>query len=195
MNCDLRRENKIKMKIEVIDYTDNWQAVKDAAMNTIGKENGNYPSSHWKKRILHAEHSPIRPLEYTIRMKDIPYWVSVHICRHKIGIEHFVSTQRTDRTGEDRDDKPQAALVDHTIRVNAQALIAISRRRLCHQSAQETQKIWRAVVDAVSSVDPEVAQFCVPDCIYRGKCPEMKCCGYYPTDKWFSDLIAYRSEW
>ena len=87
------------MKAEILNYTDNWQAVKNAAMNTVGKETGKYPDSDWKKRILLAEHSPIRLLTFTVRITDLPYWVSVHLVRHKIGVEHFVKTQRSDRGG------------------------------------------------------------------------------------------------
>ena len=61
------------MKVELIDYKDNWQAVKNAAMNTIGKDAGKYPTPEWKRKILLAEHSPIRLLEFTIRFMDLPY--------------------------------------------------------------------------------------------------------------------------
>lgn len=110
------------MKVEIVNYSDQWQAVKDAAMNTIGIESGKYPTEKWKRKMLLAEHSPIRLIELTVRITDIPYWVSVHFTRHKIGIEHFVSTQRTDRTGENRNEKPQSALVDYTFRANATSL-------------------------------------------------------------------------
>ena len=167
------------MKAELIDYVDNWQAVKNAAMNTIGKETGQYPSSEWKKKILLAEHSPIRLLTFTVRLTDLPYWVSVHLTRHKIGVEHFVRTQRTDRTGVERDGLPQGALVDHTMVINAQAMINISRKRLCSQASPETREAWRAVIDAVMEFEPELASVCVRECVYRGFCPEMKSCGYF----------------
>ena len=167
----------MSFRVEILDYADNWQAVKNAAMNTIGKEEGRYPSSDWKRRILQAEHSPIRLVELTIRMHDIPYWVSVHLVRHNVGVVHFVSTQRTDRTGEDRGSKPQNALVDHTMRVNAQSLINISRRRLCKLASPETRQVWAAVVEAVRECEPELASCCVPDCVYRGGCHEMQGCG------------------
>ena len=167
------------MKAELIDYVDNWQAVKNAAMNTIGKETGQYPSSGWKRNILLAEHSPIRLLTFTVRITDLPYWVSVHLTRHKIGVEHFVSTQRTDRTGVEREELPQGALVNHTMVINAQALISISRKRLCNQASPETRQAWTAVIDAVRKYEPELASVCVRECVYRGFCPEMKSCGYF----------------
>lgn len=170
------------MDVKVIDHSaDNWQAVKNAAMNTIGKTGGTYPASEWKKAILMAEHSPIRLLVLTIQLTDIPYWVSVHLTRHHIGIEHFVSTQRTDRTGIDRNELPQDAPVNHRIIVNAQALINISRKRLCAQASPETKWVWSAVIDAVREAEPELADVCVPECVYRGFCPEMHPCGYAGT--------------
>lgn len=180
------------MKVEVIDYQDNWQAVKNRAMETIGKESGKYPDPKWKREILLAEHSPIRLIELTIRMKGIPYWVSVHLTRHWVGIEHFVSTQRTDRTGIDRNKLPQNTPVDHTIRVSAQALINISRKRLCRKASPETQAVWRAVRQAVKEVEPELASVMVPECVYRGFCPEMRGCGYIQNGMGQMELQCYR---
>ena len=181
------------MKVEVIDYQDNWQAVKNAAMNTIGADSGKYPSSAWKWKILKAEHSPIRLLELTIRITDVPYYVVMHLVRHKIGIEHWVSTQRTDRTGIDRTQIPQGALVSYTFRANSQALITISRKRLCNQASPETRAAWKAVKEAVRVVEPEIASLMVPECIYRGHCPEMRSCGAFNTSKYDMCLKAYRN--
>lgn len=53
--------------------------------------------------------------------------------RHKIGIEHWVSTQRPDRTDNqdiDRDKLLQGALVNHACEADAQALINISRKKI-----------------------------------------------------------------
>ena len=179
------------MKATLINYQDNWQAVKDAAMNTIGKEGGKYPSSGWKRKILLAEHSPIRLLRFTIRLEDVPYWVSVHITRHKFGIEHFVSTQRTDRTGIDRNEMPQNERVTHVISANAQALINISRKRLCMQASPETRKLWTMVVDEVRKYEPELASVMVRECIYRKMCPEMHSCGYCSGSAYKEEVKAY----
>lgn len=160
-----------------------WRAVADAARTTIRREEGEGEvSARWKKRILLAEHSPIRKLCFNWKWLDLPYWVSVHFVRHKTGIEHFVSTQRTDRTGEDRTAKTQDAPVVHECFANAQAVIFISRRRLCAQAAPETRAAWRAVLDEIAKVEPEVAECSVPECVYRGFCPEFKSCGWVETD-------------
>ena len=66
-----------------------WREVADAARTTIRQDEGvGEPSARWKKRILLAEHSPIRKLCFNWKWLDLPYWVSVHIVRHKYGIEH-----------------------------------------------------------------------------------------------------------
>ena len=179
------------MTAELLNYIDNWQEVKNAAMNTIGKPTGKYPDTGWKKRILMAEHSPIRLLIFTVRLTDIPYWVSVHLTRHKVGVEHFVSTQRTDRTGVDRSDLPQGSLVDHTMQINAQALINISRKRLCWQADKATRRAWNEVLETFYDLEPELWDVCRPECIYRGFCPEMKSCGDYKTGGWRLERNVY----
>lgn len=74
-------------------------------------------SRHWKKKAFDStvrfnsnvsdlnsylmEHSPLRQDEYCIEMKNIPSFVSVHMVRHKIGVEHFVLTSRDDRINKE----------------------------------------------------------------------------------------------
>lgn len=179
------------MRIEIIDHRDCWQDVKNAAMNTIGCTEGKYPSPSWKRKMLLAEHSPIRLIELTVRLVDVPYFVVMHLVRHKIGIEHFVSTQRTDRTGIDRTELPQGNLISYTLRANAQAIITISRKRLCGQADKATRATWRAVVNAIKAVEPELASVCVPECVSRGFCPEMKCCGLVNSKVYEMQRQAY----
>ena len=97
------------MEIDIFKHEDNWQDIKDSTMNTIGKTTGSYPDSDWKFRLIRSEHSPIRRMKFYWRWKDLKSWVSVHFVRHKIGIEHWVTTQRTDRTGINRDELPQGS--------------------------------------------------------------------------------------
>lgn len=180
------------MNIDIFKHEDNWQDVKDSTMNTIGKTTGSYPDSVWKKKLLLSEHSPIRRIKFYWRWKDLKYWVSVHIVRHKIGIEHWVTTQRTDRTGIDRNDIPQGALVNHACEADAQALINISRKRLCSCASPETRAAWQKVKDEVSKTEPELASCMVKECIYRGFCPEMFGCGYDKTETFKKELDKYR---
>lgn len=166
------------MKVASLKIKGSWRDVADAARTTVSKEAGDKePSSSWKKKILLAEHSPIRRLIVKWKWVDLPYWVSTHFVRHKVGIEHWVSTQREDRTGVPRNSLLQNDSVIHECEANAQALINISRKRLCFNAASETREAWKAVLDRLYELEPELYSCCVPDCIYRGYCYEMKSCG------------------
>ena len=170
-----------------------WRDVADAARTTIRMEEGTgEPGAKFKKRILLAEHSPIRKLCFNWKWLDLPYWVSVHFVRHKYGIEHFVSTQRSDRTGSDRTGARQDAPVMHECFANAQAVMFMSRRRLCGQASPETRAAWQLVVDEIAKVEPEVAACCVPECVYRGFCPEFKPCGFFGSPVYEKMLAKYR---
>lgn len=179
------------------EYTDIWPKVKRAARTTIRRAGeGLYPTDAWKKTILLAEHSPIRKIKFSWQWGNLKYWVSVHFVRHWLGILHWVSTQRVDRTGVDRDNSPQNATVVHECEANAQALINISRRRLCGQASPETRAAWQEVKTEVAKVDPVLASVMVPECIYRGFCPEWEhtCCGYVNTEAYKAALTAYRNK-
>jgi len=181
------------VKVEFLRRVGTWRDVADAARTTIRREAGvKEPSPGWKKRILLAEHSPVRKLCFNWKWADLPYWVSVHFVRHKFGIEHFVSTQRSDRTGTDRDASRQDAPVVHECFANAQAVMFISRRRLCAQASEETRAAWRSVVGEIAKIEPELASCCVPECVYRGFCPEFKSCGFCGTAAYEKAVAEYR---
>lgn len=180
-------------RIEWSEYTDQWRKVKRSARTTISKEgSGIYPSDAWKKTILLAEHSPIRKITFCWKWADLKSWVSVHFVRHWLGILHWVSTQRSDRTGTDRDQKPQDSPVTHECEANAQALINISRKRLCMMAAPETRDAWREVKQEVQKHDPVLASVMVRECVYRGFCPEFHSCGYTETEAYAEELEEYR---
>jgi hypothetical protein len=182
-----------KPEIGFLKKVGTWRDVADAARTTIRQDAGTKePSSRWKKIILLAEHSPIRKLCFNWKWLNLPYWVSVHFVRHKFGIEHFVSTQRSDRTGVVRDESRQDAPVMHECFANAQTIMFISRRRLCSQASNETRNAWKMVVDEIGKTEPELAECCVPECVYRGFCPEFKCCGFVNTEAYQKAVEKYR---
>lgn len=166
------------MKVEV-HYLGGWIDAANAARKTMHLPPIDHaPGEEFMRHLLNAEHSPIRAVRYRVELIGIPYWVSVHLVRHKYGVEHFVSTQRTDRTGVDRDSLPQNAPVDHTMIINAQEMMFVSRRRLCRMAAKETRELWQEVVYQLRTIDPILADYCVPMCEYRGGfCHEFNGCG------------------
>ena len=181
------------MKANLWNCSGSWRDVADSSRVTVGMEPGDKePTSRWKKNMLLAEHSPIRKITIDWIWYDLKSWVSVHFVRHHIGIEHWVKTQRSDRTGIDRDKLPQDNFVTHECQANAQSMINISRKRLCSNASPETREAWKAVLEEIKHQIPELYDVCVPECIYRGFCPEMKTCGYYKTSEYKRRLEHYR---
>lgn len=188
--------------IKKLEQVTSWKRVLNAARRTIGKEPlDKEPSDSWKAKILLAEHSPIRLLEYEWTWSNIKQWVSVHLVRHHEGCEKFVHSQRGDRRAilkeynvDNRDDLPQGATNDMDMTANAQALINISRKRLCTCASKETREAWKQVKEEIAKKDPVLASKMVPECLYRGFCPEwMSSCGYSKTKKFEKDLEEYRN--
>lgn len=165
------------MQVKLIKRAGTWADVYEAALYTIGKTSlGRTPSDEWKEKMIRAEHSPLRLLWFTFEVKGIPYWVMNHLTRHKIGVEFYVQTQRTDKTGIDRNSLPQDNPVNLLININAQALINISRKRLCKKASPETREVWMELIDELRDYEPILASKCVPECQYRQKCPEFEPC-------------------
>lgn len=189
-------------EISEMTQVTSWKRALNAARRTIGKKLLNKePSDSWEAKILLAEHSPIRLVEYDWSWKDIKQWTTAHLVRHHEGCEKFVHSQRGDRRNlseeyevSSRDDLPQGALNDMDMSANAQALINISRKRLCSCASKETREAWQQVKDSIREIDPVLASKMVPECLYRGFCPEwMSSCGYWKTEKFKKDLEEYRN--
>lgn len=168
------------MKIEITKVT-TWNRVLNAARFTVGKEPiDKEPSQAFKTRMVYSEHSPIRLLEFDIKIYDAPSYVAMHLVRHKIGFEPFVATSRPDRTGKkvSRHDQRKDDPTNFQMSVNAAALIAVSRKRLCRHAESTTRELWRQIIDKLAESEPILASVCVPECVYRGFCPEGSTCGF-----------------
>lgn len=163
------------MKTEILKIKGDWQEVVDDCRATVGKESlGKEPSATFKRKVLLAEHSPIRDIIFKWRWRDMAHWVTVHWVRHKW--EKFVRTQRTDRTGIPREKLPQDEPQTFTGEANVQALIDTMRKRLCFQASRETREYAEDLKAAIHAVEPEISDVMVPNCVYRCGCPEMSCC-------------------
>ena len=185
------------LKTNILKIKGDWSEVVDDCRSTVGKETlGKEPSDNFKYKILLAEHSPIRDISVKWKWIDIKSWVATHWVRHKW--ECFVKSQRSDRTGIDRDKLPQDAPVDFTGEANIQSLIDTMRKRLCFQASPETRAYAEDLKCAIDELDPQIAWALVPNCVYRGGCPEMKGCRYWnklvqDTEGWIrTDNVRYR---
>lgn len=167
------------MKVEVTKVT-SWKDVLNAARFTQRKEPlDKEPSDDFKRKMVKAEHSPLRCLMFNIDFYDIPYYVSVHLVRH-IHAQPFVSTSRPDIDGnmQPREEQKKIDPINMRLFLNAQEIINISKVRLCTKAEKETRGIWQQVINLLYEQEPILATACVPSCIYRGMCPELKSCGF-----------------
>lgn len=185
--------NDINTTVEVIQET-SWKRALNAARRTIGKEPiDKEPSDNWKAKILLAEHSPIKLVEYLIAYKNLRQWTGVHLLRHGFMLP-FIHSQREDRRKLNcsRDELPQGTPNDQDFVVNAQTLKNVSRKRLCTCASKETREAWQMVKDKIREFDPVVADKMVRNCVYCGFCPEMNCCGFVNTPAFQKELADYR---
>ena len=172
--------DKEKIKARITDFDIDWMKIKSACMTTISKEAGKEPTQEWKRRLLICEHSPIRRGTISWKFDEIPYCISTHFVRHHEGVEKWVGTERADRTEiKDRSQRSQMDMVPMEMEANIQAIINISRKRLCTSADPLTIKYWKAVLEAIKEYDEDIYWACVPECVRCGGCPEYKSCGYY----------------
>lgn len=185
------------INITRMEQVTTWQRVLNAARRTIGRKSlEKEPSDSWKAKILLAEHSPIRLLEFDWTWEKIRQWVTAHLVRHHEGCEKFVHSQRGDRRELpcDRDKLPQGARNDMDMTANAQALISISRKRCCMCASKETREAWNKVKEEIAKENPILASKMVRECVYRGFCPEwMSNCKYCYSPNYWLELKNYRN--
>lgn len=190
------------IKVEILKYPNesDLQWFKTCTLNTVGKKSAKAPTQEWIKKVIEAEHSPIRELWFGIQM-EIPYWVAMHFRTHQLSDapyprfdldirpdfkNDYISTQRDDRNNYDipRGKKPQDEIVSYILSINAPALINMSHKRLCNQASPETREVMQEIVRKVVEVAPYMKDVLVPLCVYRnGKCTEMFSCKNKISDK------------
>lgn len=170
------------MIVSLLSYpTDSdWIEVKRRALITLyGRDLGDIkpPNPVWKSKILEARHSPIRYLRFSFLITDIPSNISVHLCRH-VHAQPYVSSLRNDRQRVmDGDAARRDTPVDMILDVNAEELMVIANKRLCHKSAAKTQEVVKKMCVKVLEVAPEFQNLLVPACVYNGGvCHEMLSC-------------------
>lgn len=166
------------MDVKLLEYPTekDWMEVKRRALVTVGRKPVKAPDEKWKMAILRARHSPIRRLHFSFYL-EVPYWVSVHLCRH-VHAQPFVKSQRNDRQSDyDRTKAPQDQEVCMIWDMNAETLITIANKRLCRQASEETRRVVKMMCDLVLLVCPEFINELVPMCWREGQCHEMFPCG------------------
>lgn len=170
------------MLTKITKINADWIDVKNECRNTVNKGLSNKDAtSDFKWKLLISEHSPIRLIDVKWRWEGIKSWISVHFARHWLGWDKWISTQRDDRTGVDRNESRQDVPVNYDGKGNAQALINVARYRLCIGSAHpETRRYMEDLkVSIKEKGEIELSDVMVPNCVYRGGCPEFKPCPFW----------------
>lgn len=169
MEIELRRYPEMKDMI--------W--MKECVVGTMGKEAKTPPTPGLVRDLLTARHSPIRELWFSYVIRDVPYWVTVHLVRHHVGVQCYVQSQRNDRqTAYDRTKAPQDAPVTMRLTLNAEALLNLANKRLCMKASPETRDVVQRMCVLAEKVVPELRGLLVPACEYHGGvCHEIQPCG------------------
>lgn len=170
------------MKVELVGYPTEADLMwmKECTIGTmLGHEAKKPPDSAFIRKLLVARHSPIREMVFKYVIRDLPYWVSVHLVRHHVGFQPYVSSQRNDRQNlYDRTKAPQDAPVTMRITINAEALLNLANKRLCMKASPETREVVREMCRLAEIAMPEFEGLFVPMCEYHGgRCDEVQPCG------------------
>ena len=180
-NIDKESGMNKDIKVELLKHPteQDWLFCKTCTLNTVGKSSTTLPKDEWMVKLVESEHSPLRELPYAFKL-TIPYYVSTHLVRHHVGVNHYVQSQRNDRQSNyDRNKAPQDAMVNHIISMNAQSFVHMAHARLCYQAEDLTRWVVHEMVRLAIETNPEMKSVLVPKCQYRnGICTEFNCCGY-----------------
>jgi thymidylate synthase ThyX len=178
------------MLIKIIKTKD-WDFVLEAALYTQGKEPIHvFPSEAWKKKTVIAQHSPLRQLEFMVKIEHVPNFIHNHLVRH-VHLQPYIRTMREDLTGVSSDKITRNTHNNGMYIINAQEVINVSKARLCHKASKETREVWEAVVNDLSNIEPLLASMCVPKCICQGYCDEYQTCGLYGAKWQYNERLEY----
>lgn len=204
------------MKVSVEKCTDERIMREACEMTFLGK------SKMSLRKMYACEHSPCRTQIFWIRLYDIPLFCSTQLLRHHVGSQPFQLTCRKDRNGGNNhfqekigrvidlinrghnkeaivilnwleENADRYTKVNLGIFLNAQSLINMAKDRLCSDASAETREIFNAIKAEIEKVDPDLAKFLVPRCIYRGGiCNSLKSCGFNKTELFNKQLNQYK---
>lgn len=180
-------------KVALKNIKGTWNEILNRCRTTVNKEGiEKEPSTSFKEKIVMSEHSPIRSMTFNFSIEDIPSYSATHFARHHVGVEKWISTSREDRTGVSRDERSQTDPVNMELEANMQALINLSRKRLCYQADPTTREVMEQMKAEVEQEEPIVAHHMVKECVYRGGiCPEINSCGYNKTEAFRREMWLY----
>lgn len=169
---------------------DDWIEVKRRALITCGRKPMTPPNSEWKHKILRARHSPIRYLNFSFLLEDIPYWVACELRTHVHDMPYvadfgvYIKSSRNDRQNEfDRNEARQDCPVNMIMDVNGEQIQILANKRLCMKATKEARAVVTEMCKLVTQAVPEYEGLLIPMCERcGGKCEEMYPCGRYANE-------------
>lgn len=175
-------EYKDCLRVTVTDVT-GLKYFKKACEATSGKPIPEDRVIPLLKKMYKAEHSPIRERKFWVEVKNCPTIVANHFRTHNVGVEHFHLSHRSDRTGVKDQESNRLTPTSFSFMCNAQSLINMARKRLCHKASPETLSVmWLIKQCLLDGVDFPLGELLVPECDYRKGCNELKSCGRYDNN-------------
>lgn len=173
----------MRYETKILKVKGDWKEVLDDCRLTVGKKFLNKePTKLFKRKILIAEHSPIRDITIKWIWRGIYSFVATHWSRHKW--ECKIRTQRSDRVGEDTNGNGRTTPVEFIGDANPQHLIDSFRKRLCYQASSETRDTAEDFKEKLHPMEEEISDVLVPNCVYRCGCPEMEKCPFGDASLW-----------
>ena len=166
----------------------------DVGCVTMGKRaKHNRPETHEEARDYYvkmfiSEHSLIEWPKFRVTDMECRGDVASHFVRHSKGSPRpAVQSSRPDWNNGESRKALDKTFIGYTEMWDAWSWIHMCRQRLCNR-ASEIDRAWlRVVLDVMkTSNDPffeALEMCCVPNCVYRGYCPELKSCGKAPGYK------------
>ena len=172
----------------IIERITNWNEAVNSARTTVRKKYiTKDPSYEFKKKLVIAEHSPLRTIIYRLYDDTCDRRVALHLIRHINGTIPFLGTTRDDIVGENNKNG-----ITFTFYFNFQSLINMSKERLCFRAASYTRNYMLEIIEHIKELDGDLlTNVLVPKCIYRGFCPESNCCGFVNTDNYKIQYATY----
>ena len=162
-----------ELRIKITKHTD----IQEAYECIKSTSRGEISLKSTLKQIYSWEHSITRSQIFSVQLTDVYTFVSVHLVRHVTTVP-YVTSRRDDRGGDGAEDR--FTLLNHRFICNAEALMNMAHRRLCYKASPETRDTMLKIKESIRIVDPDLAYFMIPHCVYRGGiCPEPKPCGNY----------------
>ena len=188
------------IKVEMV--TENpLYILKDANCITIGKrakrdrKEAHEEAKRYFLQKLIEEHSTVEWIHFRIIDEDNRGDIASHITRHSKGLPRFVVQSSRPDWNKGAKRKPlDETFIKFGSLWNPLAFINMCRQRLCNR-ASEIDRAWlRVVLDVMkNSNDPffeALEMCCVPNCVYRGYCPEQKSCGKAPSYEYIMQRYA-----